>query len=148
MHVLSQPLFAPRPLAGRTVGQLTVAGCSMVAAVIHAWVVPEHYEEYWLFGLFFAVIAFVQGVWAAAVVRRPTRLVQSAGAALSIGVLALWALSRTAGVPVGPEPWHAEPTELLDVLAGVAELAIIVVLTTSLGRRPVSPSPSRAASRD
>ena len=135
MHVLSQPLFAPRPLTGRTVGQLTVAGLSIVAALIHAWVVPEHYEEYWLFGLFFAVVGFAQGVWAAAMVRRPTRLVQLAGVALSAGLLALWALSRTAGVPVGPEPWHTEPAELLDVLAGAAELGIIVLVAMSLGRR-------------
>ena len=135
MHVLSQPLLAPRPLAGRTVGQLTVASLSVLAGGIHAWVVPEHYQEYWLFGLFFAVIAFLQGAWAAAVVRRPTHLLQSAGAILSAGLLALWALSRTAGVPIGPEPWHTEPAELLDVVAGVAELGIIVVVLTSLGRR-------------
>jgi hypothetical protein len=135
MHVLSQPLFAPRRLAGVTVGQLTVAALSVVAAGIHAYVVPEHYEEYWLFGLFFAVVAFAQGAWAAAVLYRPTRLLRHAGVALSAGLLALWALSRTAGLPLGPERWHTEPVELLDIAAGAAELGIIVVAAMTAGRR-------------
>ena len=142
MHVFAQPLFAPRHLAGVTVGQLTLAGLSVVAAGIHAWVVPEHYEEDVLFGVFFAAVAAAQAGWAAAVISRPTRLLHGAGIALSAGLLALWALSRTAGVPIGPEPWEAEPAGLLDVAAGAAELAIVVVAAVSLGggRRTV-PAP-------
>lgn len=57
------------------------------------------------------------------------------------GLLALWALSRTAGLPLGPQAWEAEPAELLDVVAGVAELGIIVVAAMSLrGQRPASSS--------
>jgi hypothetical protein len=55
-----------------------------------------------------------------------------AGIALSAGVLALWAMSRTAGVPIGPEAWDAEPAELLDLAAGAAELGIILVATMPL----------------
>jgi hypothetical protein len=55
-----------------------------------------------------------------------------AGFALSAGLLALWALSRTAGLPIGPEAWEAEPAELLDVAAGVAEFGIILLATMSL----------------
>ena len=42
MHVLAQPLFAPRYLAGKKVGQLTLATLSAVAAGVRAWVGPEH----------------------------------------------------------------------------------------------------------
>lgn len=146
MHVFSQTLFAPRPLAGVTVGQLSLASLSAVAAGIHAWVVPEHYEEYALFGAFFAAIGFAQGAWAAALLRRPTRGVHLAGVALSAGLLALWALSRTAGLPIGPEVWEAEPAQLPDAAAGVAELAIIVVATLSLGRRPAGQRPASSFS--
>ena len=142
MHVFSEPLFAPRLLAGVTVGQLALAGLSAVAAGIHAWVVPEHYEEYALFGVFFAVIGLAQAGWAVAVLRRPTRLLHIAGIALSAGVLALWALSRTAGVPIGPEAWETEPAESLEVVAGVAELGVIVVATLSLRRQPPASSSS------
>jgi hypothetical protein len=128
MHVLSQPVIAPRPFVGTTVGHLTLAACSALAAGIHAWVVPEHYEEYWLFGLFFATIGFLQAWWAVGVLRRPTGPLRIAGLVMSAGLLGLWALSRTAGVPIGPEPWEAEPAALLDMVAGLAELGIIVVV--------------------
>jgi hypothetical protein len=134
MQVFSQPLFAPRPLAGVTVGQLSVASLSALAAAIHAWVTPEHYEEYALFGVFFGLLAFAQGAWAVAVLRHPTRRVRVSGIALSAGLLLLWALSRTAGLPIGPEAWEAEPAELLDVVAGMAELGIIMVAAMSLAR--------------
>lgn len=132
MHVLSQPMIAPRLLAGRTVGHLAVAGLTAVAAGVHAYVVPEHFEEWWLFGLFFAGVAFAQGVSAAAVLRRPTPLLLAIGIALSAGLLGLWALSRTTGIPIGPEPWHTHPTELLDVVAGVAEVGVVVVAARML----------------
>ena len=135
MQVLSQPLFAPRLLAGVTVGQLSVASLSALAAAIHAWVVPEHFEEYALFGVFFGMIGFAQGTWAVAVLRRPTRRVHISGIALSAGLLVLWASSRTVGLPIGPEAWETEPAELLDVVAGLAELGIIVVIAMSLARR-------------
>lgn len=142
MHVLAQPLFAPRHLAGENVGQLTLAALSALAAGIHAWVVPEHYEEYTLFGVFFAVVAVAQVGWALAVVRAPSPLLVTAGVALSAGLLVLWLLSRTVGLPIGPEPWEAEPAALLDAVAGVAELGIIVV--AGVGQRPAVGVATRA----
>lgn len=127
MHVLAQPLFAPRRLAGKNLGQLTLSTLSAAAAGIHAWVVPEHYEEYTLFGAFFAVVAAGQAAWAVAVLRPPSPLLRKAGVALSGGLLALWVLSRTAGLPVGAHPWEAEPVTMLDLAAGAAELGIIAV---------------------
>ena len=148
MHVLWQPLIAPRLRAGVPVGQLTLASLSAVAAGIHAWVVPEHYDEYAPFGLFFAVLGFAQAGWAVGVLRRPTRILQVAGIALSTGLLTLWALSRTAGLPIGPEPWEAEPAALLDVVASIAELGIIVLSAMSLVRaveNRTGPSGARGA---
>ncbi len=115
MDRLAQPLFAIRLLAA----------LSLVAAGIHAWVVPEHVEEYWLFGAFFVVVTLFQAAWAAAVLRRPTARVLGAGVAVSAAILAVWVLSRTAGLPVGPEHWEAESVAALDVVAGIAELGIV-----------------------
>jgi hypothetical protein len=144
MHTLTQPLFAPRQLAGKNVAQVTVAGLSAVAAGVHAWVVPEHLEEYPLFGVFFVVIAVGQAGWAAAVLRRPTARLRGAGIALSAALLALWGLSRTAGVPVGPEPWEAEPAALMDVVAGLAELGVIVLAGASAGFQKVQTGSRRS----
>lgn len=118
-----------------TVGQLSLAGLSAIAAGIHAWVVPEHYEEYALFGVFFAVFSIAQVGWAAAVLRRPTRLLHVAGIALSAGLLAFGHCPAPLACPSVPRP-GAEPVELLDVAAGVAELGIIVVSALSLRRVP------------
>lgn len=126
MHALAQPLLAPRYLAAKRLGQLTLATLSAGAAGIHAWVIPEHVQEYRLFGAFFAAVAVGQAAWALAVLRCPSWPVRRAGIVLSAGLLALWALSRTAGLPVGPEAWATEPAGLLDITAGVAELGIIV----------------------
>lgn len=127
MQIFAQPFFAPRPLAGKTVAQLTLASFSGVAAGIHGWVVPGHIEEYPLFGAFFAVVAISQAGWALAVLRRPSPRLGSAGIALSAGLIGVWALSRTVGLPIGPEPWEVEQATLIDVAAGLAELGIILV---------------------
>jgi hypothetical protein len=33
-----------------------IAGFSLVAALIHLWVIPEHFEEWWGYVLFFRLI--------------------------------------------------------------------------------------------
>ena len=109
--------------------------------------VPDHYEEYAVFGAFFAAVALGQGAWAFIVLRGPSRLVRGAGVALSAGLIALWVLSRTAGVPVGPHPWEAEPAAVLDVAACVAELGIIVVVGLSHAWPVGAPVPARRAAR-
>ena len=36
------------------------AALSLLAALIHLWVMPEHFEEWWGYGAFFFVAAAVQ----------------------------------------------------------------------------------------
>jgi hypothetical protein len=55
---------------------------------------------------------------------RPVRGVLLAGAIVNLGVAAAWALSRTLGMPVGPEPWTPEAVGVADVTATLFELAI------------------------
>jgi diguanylate cyclase (GGDEF)-like protein len=53
--------------------------------------------------------------------RRPsTKLLQRVGLG-SVAVVGLWLLSRTSGLPVGPEHWRPETFGHLDILASVAE---------------------------
>jgi hypothetical protein len=35
----------------------TAAALSLLAAAIHLWVAPEHFEEWWGYGAFFVVLA-------------------------------------------------------------------------------------------
>lgn len=94
----------------------------LVAAAVHCYVVPEHLHEYMPAGIFFIVVTLVQvGVGAALFARRPGRWAYRAAIGLFAGLLAVWALSRTVGMPMG-DGWEIEPVGWLDLLSRVVEL--------------------------
>ena len=96
------------------------------AAVIHFVVIPGHWEEYWAQGLFFIVAAIAQLLWALWVVIAPSRLIYLAGAAGNAAIVALWVITRTAGIPAGPSAGEREAVEFADTLATAFELVLIV----------------------
>lgn len=111
------------------------AALSLIAATAHAVVIPEHFAEWWGYGMFFVLIALSQGIYAAILVLRPRRVLLLAGIAGNLVLVATWALSRTAGIPFfGPHAWEPEPVGAMDLSAKVAELLLIAVLVTLLGR--------------
>ena len=130
------------PLAATTaLGFLAAA-----AAVIHLGVVWEHLEEYAVFGAAFAVTGLLQLGWAALVVFRPVGAVLVAGAVGSLGIAAAWLLSRTVGLPIGPDRWTAEPVGVADALATAFELLLVVGATwLLLDRSSRTNVPLRAA---
>jgi hypothetical protein len=96
-----------------------VALLSAGSGAIHFAVTQSHFEEYWLFGIFFAVLAWLQILWALVVVARPTPLVALTGAVINAVAIALWVWTRTIGLPVGPEPGSPEAAEFIDVVATI-----------------------------
>lgn len=90
---------------------------SVGAAVVHFAVVPAHWQEWALSGVFFGVLALLQLVWARAVLVRTTTPVLAAGILLNVGAVALWALSRTAGAPFGPHAGQPEVIQGADLCA-------------------------------
>jgi hypothetical protein len=98
---------------------------SIAAGVVHAAVVPEHLEEAWLFGVFFIAAAVFQISWTIRVVLGPSSAVYSAGALANGAMIGIWFVSRTIGLPTGPEPWMAESAGMLDVAATVLELLLV-----------------------
>lgn len=127
MSSVVPPLSAPAHRAVESVRPLTLAALSGLAAGIHAAVVPEHVEEYWLFGAFFVALTVFQAGWALAIVRRPTARVALVGMVVSTAVVVVWVLSRTTGLPVGPHPWIPEAVGTLDVASGLAEVGIVAL---------------------
>jgi hypothetical protein len=69
---------------------------------------------------------------------RPDRDVLLVGAVVNLGVAAAWVLSRTVGMPIGPEAWTPEAVGVVDVVATLFEVAIVVgsvALLYPAGRR-------------
>jgi FtsP/CotA-like multicopper oxidase with cupredoxin domain len=102
------------------------------AALIHLSVAPEHLREYLPFGVFFLVVGCAQIVVAVELFARPTRRLAMALAAFSIGLVALWFVSRTVGLPVGPNPGTPEQTGLTDVLCNLLEIIASALLASLL----------------
>jgi hypothetical protein len=96
------------------------------AGAIHIAVIQAHLEEYWAFGVFFAVVAWLQILWAIWVVARPSRVVALTGIGINGAITAVWVVSRTVGVPLGPEPGVAEPVEFVDVAATSLQVLAIM----------------------
>jgi hypothetical protein len=127
-------------------GQEVVALLSIGAAVIHFAVVAEHFDEWWLTGLFFLGLGVFQLAWAVLVLAAPSRLLYLVGAVANALVVVLWIVSRTSGVPVGPGAGEAEPVALPDTLATAFEIVLVAVLVLLLVAR-TSPGVSRLVGR-
>ena len=72
------------------------------AAAIHFAVMRTHFEEYFLFGVFFVLSGLTQLVWAILVVAWPRRWLLQLGAAGNASIAALWAVDRIWGAAARP----------------------------------------------
>jgi hypothetical protein len=105
-----------------------VAALSLLAALIHLWVVPEHLEEWWGYGAFFSICAGAQGLYALGLLRRPGRPLLLLGVAGNLSIVILWLVTRTTGIPLGPHAGEAEVVGALDLACTLAEVGIVVGL--------------------
>ena len=110
---------------GVSVAQASLAALSMTAAAIHFAVMGEHFAEYVAFGVFFSVVAWSQAVWAVGVIVRPSRGLLLVGLVGNALVILVWLISRTPGLPIGPEPGAPEPAACVDVFSTILEVAIV-----------------------
>ncbi|MBA3412665.1 MAG: hypothetical protein H0T09_03145 [Actinobacteria bacterium] len=122
--------------------RLAVALTSAGAATIHFAVIAQHFEEYWLFGSFFVGVALLQLAWAMLVVFHPTRSLYLVGAAGNTVVAAMWLVSRTTGLPLGPGPGEPEAVGIADTAATVYEVVLaagaLLLLRVATSRRPLA----------
>jgi hypothetical protein len=122
-------LGRPRPIL------YAAAALSLAAALIHLWVTPEHFEEWWGYGAFFLVSALAQALYAPLLLRRPNRMVLLLGVGGNLAIVLLYLLTRTAGIPFfGPEAGEVEGAGFVDVCATTSELGIVAALGALLLR--------------
>jgi hypothetical protein len=125
---------------------VVLAALSVGAATIHFAVIAQHLDEWWLTGTFFVVVALFQLAWGLLVLLRPFALVLLSGAVVNALVVATWIVSRTTGVPVGPEAGEAESVGFPDALATGFEAVLVVLAVVVLVRHQVRvPRPWAAA---
>jgi hypothetical protein len=127
---------------------LAAALLSAGAAAIHASAAGPHLSEHVLIGALFVITALAQAAWAALLLTSPSALLLAGGAVGNLGVVGAWAMSRTVGLPIGPEPWTPEPAAPIDLAATSFEVgaAAACVLLLAAGG-PYTAVSGRAAAR-
>lgn len=122
---------------------VVLAACASAAAgLVHAAAAGAHEGQDALVGLF-AAAAVLQLAFAGAALVRPTRPVLAAGAALNVGAVAVWAASRTTGVPFLDALREAEAVSTQDLLcAGLGAVAAVAALA-AVARPPQGERPER-----
>jgi hypothetical protein len=102
---------------------------SYVAALIHYYVMPPHFEEWWGYGTFFLVVGAFQGLYALVLLQWPGPSLFFCGIVANLGVVALWLVTRTVGIPFfGPHAGEVEAFGVADLAATTVELALSVAL--------------------
>lgn len=130
---------------------------SLLAGGIHGLAAPEHFSEWWGYGLFFlaattgqlvyGLLLLSQGIegwggWPA--VRGSVYL---AGVVGNLAIMALWIVTRTVGVPAGPETGSVDAVGLLDAVSKLLEtglvgcLALLLLALRKQGARDARTSP-------
>jgi len=124
--------------AARSERTMLLVCLSAAAGLIHAKALIDHAPHYWLFGVFFGVLTYAQVLWAVFVYRRPDdRRWLMPAAVGSLVVVAIWVVSRTVGLPVGPWAGDPEPLAITDITATVIELllaGLIIAILRPEGR--------------
>jgi hypothetical protein len=126
-------------LARADVARCWASFASLGAGLVHLAVVQEHLEEWWLYGVFFAAVGTAQIGWALAALARDRAPLLRTVVFGNLAVVVLWAVTRTVGLPVGPEPWAAEAAGRADVLCSLLEVAVAGALLAA-ARYAVQPA--------
>jgi FtsP/CotA-like multicopper oxidase with cupredoxin domain len=127
-----------RPTTQRP-GPALLFGAALLTAgpgAIHFALAPMHFQEYVPFGLFFVAAGALQVAAAAAMLLRPSRRLFLAAGAGTVGIIALYLVSRTTGVPIGPRPWRPEMVGFPDVACTTMELVSLPLFALAAFRRP------------
>ena len=120
----------------------TAALASVGAAAIHFAVAKMHFDEYTLFGVFFVVSGVAQLAWPTWLLLRRWSPLLVLGAIGNALIVALWAVDRIWGLPLGPDHWQPDPVGFGDGIASGFEV-LLVACALVLLRRGHSAAPQQ-----
>src|SRR5256714_6770741 len=118
---------------------LWAASLAAGAGLVHALAGEGHFSEWWGYGLFFLAVSICQFVGGAALLFWNDRRLYWTGIGGTAIVLLIWTISRTVGVPIGPDGAGPERIGMLDGISVALEVALIWYLV-QLVRHP-GPAP-------
>jgi hypothetical protein len=112
--------------------------------VIHMLATPLYFEQWLGYGVFFVTTAVLQVMYSMTLaVGRPNRTLLWLGIAGNTLVIAMWAVTRTLGIPFGPMAGEVLSVGLLDGVAQIlgatqiVHLAVLLRQFDQLGGRPL-----------
>ena len=122
-----------------------VGVCVIASGSAHGLVTQQHFQEWWGYGVFFlATTICLIGLGLALItdaidprympgdVNRLRRFMYAAGALGNVGILGLYLLTRTAGIPFGPGTGSVESVGAIDLVAKASELLAVAGLVVLL----------------
>lgn len=112
--------------------------------LLHILATPLYFEQWLGYGVFFFTAAVLQVMYSMALaVAQPNRSLLWIGIVGNALVIALWAITRTVGVPLGPMAGEVLPVGWLDGIAQIlaaiqiVHLAVLLHQFDRLGGRPL-----------
>jgi hypothetical protein len=119
---------------------------------MHGLVTQQHFEEWWGYGIFFAVATVAMLVLGLALltdaidpryfpgdVTRFRRLMYIGGLVGVALLIGMYVVSRTVGIPLGPGAGRIEPIGAIDIVAKVAELLAALGLVVLIAKSSTAP---------
>ncbi|HKY55750.1 MAG TPA: hypothetical protein VJM08_15640, partial [Anaerolineales bacterium] len=98
---------------------------TMLAGMIHLWIIPEHWVHAPAHSVFFLLIGIIQIVWGIAVGRRPSTRLYYIGVIMAGTLIVLYAIIRWLPAPFGHGP---EIIQIIDVACKLCEGLAMITL--------------------
>jgi hypothetical protein len=107
--------------------RVTAVGCLFGAEVIHTSAVDAH-RQWVAAGAFFLAISVVEGLLGVGLLVLPSRRLYLVAVGVSVATVAIWVVSRTAGLPLGPATGRPEVVGRADSICTFLEVLTVAVL--------------------
>jgi len=115
-------------------GRILLAVLSASAGVVHLAMVPSHIAESTTEGIGFALTGWIQIALAVLLLTRPSRTLLRVVMLFTLGTIAIWVVSRTAGLPFGDHSWQPHDPAFIDLATVGIEVALLVAAGVLLFR--------------
>jgi hypothetical protein len=118
-----------------TVRIAVAIACLLGAQFLHWSVIDQHAQEWRASGVFFFLLAILEGVLSVLVFTRIRPWIAAVGIAISVVPVMVWAWDRALGLPFGPTKGVRGTIGRSDVMCVVFEVVTVIALLPFLRRR-------------